>query len=279
MPRQPIAGACPADRPPSGPAARAPAPPPSPSSALPPQRYRALRARYNALLVTLYERSSLTLREIAAAAGRTDRAVQMLVRALGCRPRNAKTCRPGTDVGVRRAGSRPPPLNAPATRRVAAAFADVARELAASAQMRAAAELQRATARAARRTARTQTRVMAGAARELRYLAVAVEHAAAAKAALAGAHKRKAKPSRARKPAKAPKPRPRPDLWRAQQRVLREQEARMWQARQAAAHSHPSPASGGETGRGIDPEADRRINEIAERYSAERRQRPRIRHL
>ena len=31
-------------------------------SPLPPQRYRALRARYNALLVTLYERSSLTLR-------------------------------------------------------------------------------------------------------------------------------------------------------------------------------------------------------------------------
>ncbi len=78
MPRQPVLAA--------GAATRAPAPP----SPLSPQRYRALRARYNALLVTLYERTSLTLREIAVLAGRTDRAVQMLVRALGCRPRNAK---------------------------------------------------------------------------------------------------------------------------------------------------------------------------------------------
>ena len=65
---------------------------------------RALRARTNALLVTLYERSSLTLREIAALAGRTDRAVQMLVRELGCRPRNAGNRRPGIDRGVRRTG-------------------------------------------------------------------------------------------------------------------------------------------------------------------------------
>ena len=129
MSRQPIPGAGAAVRSPSGAAARTPAP--SPSSPLPPQRYRALRARYNALLVTLYERSALTLREIAAVAGCTDRAVQMLVRALGCRPRNAKKCRPGTDVGLRRAGARPPPLNAPAMRRAVAAFAGVARELAA----------------------------------------------------------------------------------------------------------------------------------------------------
>ena len=148
-------------------------PAPAPSSPLPPQRYRALRARYNALLVTLYERTSLTLREIAALAGRTDRAVQMMVRALGCRPRNARTCRPGTGVGVRRAGPRPPPLNAPATRRAVEAFAGVVRELAASAQARAASEVQRAIARAERRTARTQTRVMAGAARSLRHVAAA----------------------------------------------------------------------------------------------------------
>ena len=109
----------------------------------------------------------LTLREIAAVAGCTKRAVQMLVRALGCRPRNARKCRPGTSVGVRRAGPRPPPLNAPAARRVVAAFADVARELAASADAQAASELQRATARAERRAARTQTRVMASAMREL----------------------------------------------------------------------------------------------------------------
>jgi hypothetical protein len=73
---------------------------------LPPQRYRALRARYNALLVTLYERTGLTLREIAAAAGHTERAVQMLVREFACRPRNARACRPGTDVSVRRIGAR-----------------------------------------------------------------------------------------------------------------------------------------------------------------------------
>ena len=123
---------------------------------LPPQRYRALRARYNALLVTLYERSSLTLREIAAVAGRTERAMQIRVRALGCRPRDATKCRAGTTLGVRRAGPRPPRLNAPATQRVVAAFADVARELAASADAQAASEAKRATARAARRTARTQ---------------------------------------------------------------------------------------------------------------------------
>ena len=83
MPRQPTSGAGAAVRSPSGAAARTPAP--SPSSPLPPQRYRALRARYNALLVTLYERTTLTLREIATAAGRTERAMQIRVRALGCR--------------------------------------------------------------------------------------------------------------------------------------------------------------------------------------------------
>jgi hypothetical protein len=261
MSRQPIPGAGAADRAPTGAATRAPAPPPS--SPLPPQPYRALRARYNALLVTLYERTSLTLREIAGLAGRTDRAVGMLVRALGCRPRNAKTCRPGTNVGVRRAGSRPPPLNAPATRRVAAAFAEVARELAASAENRAASELQRATARAARRTRRTQTRMMASAARELAHLAATIEHAAAAKLALA------AGPKRARKPASAPKQRSREDVRRAQERALLAGQARMYAANRAAAAAAAPP----------DPGVARRGDGIAERTSAEPRPGPRIRSL
>ena len=55
MPRQPIPGVgaanhCAVRR--GGARARVP------SSPLPPQRYRALRARYNALIVTLYERST-----------------------------------------------------------------------------------------------------------------------------------------------------------------------------------------------------------------------------
>ncbi len=141
MPRQPNPGAGTAVRSPSGAAARAPSPSSSP---LPPQRYRALRARYNALLVTLYERSSLTLREIAAVAGRTARAMQIRVRALGCRPRDATKCRAGTTLGVRRAGPRPPRLNAKATQRVLAAFAGVAREPSASADAQAASEAKRA---------------------------------------------------------------------------------------------------------------------------------------
>jgi hypothetical protein len=237
MPRQPKPGVGASGRAPSGAAASAPAPPPP--SPLPPQRYRALRARYNALLVTLYERTSLTLREIAGLAGRTDRAVQMLVRALGCRPRNARTCRPGTNVGVRRAGPKPPPLNTPAVRRVAAAFADVARELAASPQMRAASELNRATARAARRTARTQTRVMASAARELTHLAAAIEGAAAAKLALA------AGPKPTRKRAQAPKRPSRDEMWLVQERARHAGEARMYEAsaaaRRAAAEPRPGP--------------------------------------
>ena len=266
-------GAGAAVRSPSGAAARAPAP--SPSSPLPPQRYRALRARYNALLVTLYERTSLTLREIAAVAGRTDRAVQMLVRALGCLPRNAKNCRPGTDVGVRRAGPRPPPLNAPATRRVVAAFADVARELAASAEAQAASDLQRATARAKRRAARTQTRVMASAARELSHLAAVIENAAAAQDALAAGGKRKARHSRAGKPAEAPKRPSRAEMWEAQQRVLREQEARMHEAHEAARRPRPRPPPR----RRASDDADRRIDAIAERYTAAASAGPRIRGL
>lgn len=274
MSRQPVPGAGAADRSPSGAAARD-APVPSPSSPLPPQRYRALRARYNALLVTLYERSTLTLREIAAAAGRTERAVQFLVRALGCRPRYARKCRAGTDPGVRRAGRKPPPLSAPATRRAVAAFAGVARELAAYTEARAAADLQRATVRAKRRAARTQTRVMTSAARELGHLAAVFENAAAARDALAAGRKRKPDHSRAGKAAEAAKPRARAAMWDAQQRVMREQEARM-RAAHAAAHraeagTHAAPA--------FAADADRRIDAIAERYHAGPRREPRIRSL
>jgi hypothetical protein len=271
MPRQPIAGAGAAGRAPSGAAARAPAP--SASSPLPTQRYRALRARYNALLVALYERSSLTLREIAVLAGRTDRAVQMLVRALGCLPRNARTCRPGTNVGVRRAGEKSPPLNAPATRRVAAAFAAVARELAASPEMREASELQRATARAERRTARTQTRMMASAARELAHLAAAIEGAAAAKLALA------AGPKRARQPASAPKRLSREDMRRVQERALREGEAQMYAAHRAQDLAARRAKAAAATPPALDPEIDRRVNESAARHDAKPWHGPRIRRL
>ncbi len=234
------------------------APAPSFSSPLPPQSYRALRARYNALLVTLYERSNLTLREIATLAGYTDRAVQMLVRVLGCRPRNAKTCRPGTDVGPRRAGPRPPPLNARAVRHTALAFAGVARKLAASAQARAFSEAQRATARAGRRTARTQARVIAGAARSLRHLAAAAEDTAAMRQALTGGRLRTPKP-------KAAKRRSRDEARLAQQRVLRSGAARMYEAHEAARREAVAPVAP------PDSDADRRINAIAESHYAERR--------
>jgi hypothetical protein len=211
----------------------------------------------------------LTLREIAALAGRTDRAVQMLVRALGCVPRNARTCRPGTNVGVRRAGPRLPPLNAPATRRVAAAFADVAREVAASPENRAASDLQRATARATRRTVRIQTRVMTSAARELAHLAAAIEHAAEAKLALA------AGPKRARKPASAPKRHSREDMRRAQERVLLAGEARMYAANRAHQAAKAAAAAAAPPDRSV----ARRSDGIVERASAEPRLGPRIRAL
>ena len=254
MPRQPNPGA--------GASAHAPSPSP-----LPPQSYRALRARYNALLVTLYERTGLTLRETAALAGRTDRAVQMLVRELRCRPRNARTCRPGTNVGVRHAGERPPPLNAPAARRLAEDFADVARELAASAQRRAASETQRAVARAKRRTARTQLRVITVTERSLRHVAAAMEDLAAVQQTLTGG--RKAGRLRAKRPQQRPQPpkrRSREEWWLVQERVRREVEARMYEAhevarRAKAASEAPPPES----------DLDRRINAIAARYDAEPR--------
>ena len=250
MPRQPIAGA----------GAYAHAPSPSP---LPPQTYRALRARYNALLVTLYERSNLTLREIASVAGHTDRAVQMLVRELRCRPRNARTCRPGTDVGVRRAGPRPPPLNARAARRVAEAFADVAREIAGSAKMRAESETQRTVERAEQRTARTQLRVIAGAARSLRHLAAAMEDTAALQQALTAGRARAKRPQQRSKPAQR---RSREETWLVQERARREVTARMYEAHEVARRAKAaSEASQPES------DLDRRINAIAARYDAEPR--------
>jgi hypothetical protein len=263
MPRQPVLAA--------GAATRAPSPSP-----LPPQRYRALRAHYNALLVTLYERTSLTLREIAALAGRTDRAVQIMVRALGCRPRNARTCRPGTDVGPRRPGPRPPPLNAPATRRAIEAFTGVARELAASAQARAASEVQRAVARAERRTARTQARVIAGAARSLRHVAATMEDAAALRQAITDGRPRTQRPKAANKAAKR---RSREEAWLTQERAMRATEARMHEAHEAARRKAAADAAAPP-----ESEADRRINAVAERYGAERfgagfRPQPRIRRL
>jgi hypothetical protein len=251
MSRQPLPGAGATAPVPSGAAARAPAPFSSP---LPPQRYGALRARYNALLVTLYERSTLTLREIAAAGGCTKRAVQMLARVLGCRPRYPQKCRPGTSVGVRRAGPRLPPLNPTAARHVLAAFTDVARELAASADAHANSELQRATERAKRRAARTQARVMASAARELTHLAAVMENAAAARDALAagGSFAQKWDP----------------------QRLRFEQEAGIHESHEAARRAKAATAAAPAR---VD-EADRRIDEIAKRYEPGPR-RPRIRRL
>ncbi len=268
MSRQPASRAGASGRARSGAAARAPSP--APSSPLPPARYRALRARYNALLATLYERTGLTLREIASLACRTDRAVRMAVRALGCRPRNARACRPGTDVGVRRAGPPLSQLNAPAARRVASEFAGVARALAGSAQAQAACELERAGARAARRTARTQMRVMVGTARQLASLAAAIEHTAATEHALAAGPKR----SGAGKPAKAPQP-SREEMRRVQERARLEQEARMREAH-AAAKAEPAAAPPA-----FDPELDRRINAIAARHAGEPGPRglPRIRRV
>jgi hypothetical protein len=272
MSRQPIAGAGAAVRAPSEHAACAPAPSPSyepsPSSPLTPPRYRALRARSNALLVTLYERSSLTLREIALLAGRTNRAVGMQVRALGCVPRNAKTCRPGTDLGPRRRGPRPSPLNAAATERVAAAFAAVARELSASAEARLDSEFERATARAERRVARARLRMLAGTARSVRHLAGALEDTAAMRRAHAAAEKRSAAPA---KPSGS-----RPDFSLAQDQTRRNMESQMHQAHAAArrakaevAAAQPAPV----------PDAQRRINEVAERYETQVGPGPRIRGL
>jgi hypothetical protein len=252
--------------------------------------YRALRSRYDALLVALYERTSLTLREIAGLAGRTDRAVGVRVRALGCLPRNARTCRPGTNVGLRRAGPRLSPLNRKAARRAAAAFAEVARALSVSALAHAAAEVNRATARAARRTARAQNRVMASAARELTYIATAMEDTAATRQALAGA--RKAKSVRAgnlsRASAGAPKPRSLPDAaheqdsraqaWQAQERVLRAQEARMWAAHEAARRAEADPAAPA-AAPPRPPDGVRRSDGMAEHGDAGPQKPPRVRRL
>ena len=246
------------------------------ASPLPPQRYRALRARYNALLIMLYERSALTTLEIATAAGRTERGIQVRVRALGCMLRDTRKGRPGISRGVRRPGPRPPPLNAPATRRVVAAFTAVARELAASADARVASDMERAVGYTVRRAASTQTRVIASAARELRHYAVAIEHLSAAQDLLPAGPTSKAGHTRAGKLKPAPKRPSRAELQRAEERGRRQQQARMYDAHDAARQSkQAAPAAAAPP---PDP-ADQRINAIAERYYARRRTEPRIRGL
>ena len=142
-------------RAPSGAAARAPSPSSSP---LPPQRYRALRARYNALLVTLYERFEPDAARDRGGRGphRTRHADQ------GARARLPAARRhqvPGRHH-PRRAprGPAAAAANAKATERVLAAFADVARELAASADAQAASEVKSATHAPAPHRARPATR-------------------------------------------------------------------------------------------------------------------------
>jgi hypothetical protein len=158
---------------------------------------------------------------------------------------------------------------------VVAAFAGVTRELAASAEARAAFELQSATARAERRTARTRTRVLTSAARELSQLAAVFEHAAAAQHALAAGAKREAGRSRAVKSADAPTPRPRKEMRDLQQRLMRQQQAQMHEAHAAARRPEVAPSVA--TTRPA--EADRRIDEVAERFHAGARRQPRIRGL
>jgi hypothetical protein len=275
MPRQP-SGAGAAIRSPSGAAVRASALSPS-SPPPPPQNHRALRARYNALLTTLYERTSLTQREIAAAAGHTVRSVQMLVRALGCIPRHAERCRPGTTIGVRRAGTRPPPLNAPAARRLLAAFEGVARELAAFTEAQAGGELRRATVRAQWRTVQAQKRVMASAMRELSHYAVVIENAASARDALAPGSQRKVKRSGASRRSRPPNWPSREEMFERQQRAIQAVQAatrRAHDTAQAAKAAAPTPAPMSEA-----ETEGRRINAITERFHAAPQRGPRIRGL
>jgi hypothetical protein len=74
--------------------------------------------------------------------------------------------------------------------------------------------------------------------------------------ALAGGRKREAKSfgasKHSRAPAKGPKPRSGPEMRRAQERVLREQEARTWQAHQAADRAKAAPTASPQA---LDPDA------------------------
>ena len=278
MSRQPIAGAGAAVRSPSGAAARAPAPIaviPAPAAAL----SRAAGALQRAAGHALRAHEPDAARDRGGSRAAPTAPCRCMVRALGCRPRNAKTCRPGTDVGLRRAGPRPPPLNAPATRRVVAAFAGVARELAASA--RDAGGLRAATRHRARRAAHRahadprDRRRGAGAHASRGRDGGRGGDAACARGRAQAQGQVLSRAQASRPPRRRSRDRGR-TLWRAQERVLREQEARMWQAHQAADRAKAAPAAAPPA---LDPDVDRRIDEIAERHDAEPRQRPRIRRL
>ena len=241
--------------------------------------YRQLRAQFDAALVTLYERTALTVRAIARLAGRTDRDIYLHVRRLGCRPHNAKTCRPGLDHGVRRAGPAAPPLDAQAAAAAHEAFGAVAQRLAALADLRLADDLHCATATAQRRTLRTVRRKLVRDARSLQHLACAFDDLAAVRARLEAP----AKPPRKLKPARKPKrpsgPTPEEErVWRLQwMRQIDAHDAKR-QAERAARAAKPAPPPVEVPV--LDAETERRINEIAEQYYARAQDKgPRVRKL
>src|SRR5581483_8368869 len=125
-----------------------------------------------------------------------------------------------------------------------------------------------ATARAARRAARTQMRMMASAARELRYLAAAMEHTAAARAGFADRPPR----SRERNLSRtwAWKGREREEMWEKQQQVLRQQQVRMHEAHEAArrAKAEAAAAAAAAEAQARDAAAERRIDTMVARYRA-----------
>ncbi len=248
-------------------------------------RYRQLRAEFNAALVTLYERTALPVLDIAAIAGRTDRAIYWVLRKLGAQARRPDMCRPGVPLRLRRrVGPPPQPLDAESYRQAVADFQLVVQRLREDAKARHAADLHRATDRAAHRTAQTRHRMLLADARSLRHPAAAREVDAAAGAEL--------KPRAATRPRRQPSSRPRlrPEWAFAEQRVLRQQNMRMMEAHAAkreaeekarAAAPPPPPPLPPLVVPPVDPEKARRINEIAERYyaRAEEEKGPRIRKL
>ena len=136
--------------------------------------YRALRARYNAALLTLYERTALPVDDIAGIAGVTVRVVQMMLCELGARARHAKSCRPGVKLRLQR-GPRPRRPGKAAARRAVTAFRAVARLLRAEALARRRREFERAVIRARRAADRALRRSQLTTAHSVRYLATTVE--------------------------------------------------------------------------------------------------------
>lgn len=122
-------------------------------------RYRHLRARYNAALVLVYERTALPVTEIARIAGVSLRATYCLLRKLGARARQPHMCRPGVSVGPRRSGPAPKPLGSAEARRAISAFREAVRRMRADRHARAGEELRRATEWAQHRVARAAQRV------------------------------------------------------------------------------------------------------------------------